>query len=178
MKKTAVIYKTKYGSTKKYAEWIAQNLSCDIFDAREVKVNDLLKYDVIIFGGGLYASGIIGIQTITKNYSKLKDKEIIIFTCGITNPEDKEQFELVLIRNLTEEMRKNCQIYHFRGAIDYQKLKLFHKAIIAMLAKMVKKIDDDKKTDKDKLMLEIYGKHVDFTDENYIKPLIEYVRNL
>ncbi|HEY8445196.1 MAG TPA: flavodoxin domain-containing protein, partial [Bacilli bacterium] len=95
MKKTAVIYKTKYGSTKKYAEWIAQNLSCDIFDAREVKVNDLLKYDVIIFGGGLYASGIIGIQTITKNYSKLKDKEIIIFTCGITNPEDKEQFELV-----------------------------------------------------------------------------------
>lgn len=33
MKKTAVIYKTKYGSTKKYAEWIAQNLSCDIFDA-------------------------------------------------------------------------------------------------------------------------------------------------
>lgn len=75
-------------------------------------------------------------------------------------------------------MRKNCQIYHFRGAIDYQKLKLFHKAIIAMLAKMVKKIDDDKMTDKDKLMLEIYGKHVDFTDENYIKPLIEYVRNL
>ena len=27
-----VVYKSKYGSTKAYAEWIANELSCDICD--------------------------------------------------------------------------------------------------------------------------------------------------
>ncbi len=28
--KTIVVYKSKYGYTKRYAEWIAEELSCDI----------------------------------------------------------------------------------------------------------------------------------------------------
>ena len=32
-----VIYKTKYGSTKQYAEWIAEELGCDFIDAKNVK---------------------------------------------------------------------------------------------------------------------------------------------
>ena len=31
---TIVIYKTKYGSTKTYADWIAQELGCDAVDAK------------------------------------------------------------------------------------------------------------------------------------------------
>ena len=68
-----VVYKTKYGSTKTYAEWIAEELSADIRDAKTVKADDLLKYDTIIYGGGLYAEGINGVSLITKNYEKLKD---------------------------------------------------------------------------------------------------------
>ena len=33
---TIVIYKTKYGGTKKYAEWIAEELGCDTVDAKTV----------------------------------------------------------------------------------------------------------------------------------------------
>ena len=69
-----VVYKTKYGSTKTYAEWIAEELSADIRDAKTVKADDLLKYDTIIYGGGLYAEVINGVSLITKNYEKLKDK--------------------------------------------------------------------------------------------------------
>ncbi len=52
---TIVIYKTKYGSTKTYADWIAEELVCESVDAKSVKIEDLEKYDTIVYGGGLYA---------------------------------------------------------------------------------------------------------------------------
>ena len=58
---TIIIYKSKYGSTETYAHWIAEALSCEMRDAKSVKIDDLLKYDTIIYGGGLYAEIIAGV---------------------------------------------------------------------------------------------------------------------
>ena len=70
--KTIVIYKTKYGSTKTYAEWIAKELDCKAVCTKEVKIDDLMNYDTIVYGGGLYAEVIAGVNLITKNLKKLK----------------------------------------------------------------------------------------------------------
>ena len=56
---TVVIYKSKYGSTGKYAQWIAEELGADIFPSSEIKPEDLRKYNVIIYGGSLHASGVL-----------------------------------------------------------------------------------------------------------------------
>ena len=63
MSKIAIVYKSKYGSTKKYAQWIAQESSGDLFESSKVKAKKISEYDIIVFGGGLYAGGI--------DYSKL-----------------------------------------------------------------------------------------------------------
>ena len=83
---TIVVYKTKYGATKTYAEWIANELGCEALDAKNVKIDDILKYDTIIYGGGLYAEIINGLHMLTKNMDKLKDKKIAVFTTGLTPP--------------------------------------------------------------------------------------------
>lgn len=67
MSDIAVIYKSKYGSTKQYAEWISEALKADLFERGNIKYENLYKYKTIIFGGGLYASGIIGFDIIKKN---------------------------------------------------------------------------------------------------------------
>lgn len=58
----AVIYKSVYGSTKQYATWIAEALGADLLEAGQAKLETLRKYDTILYGGGLYAGGIAGIQ--------------------------------------------------------------------------------------------------------------------
>ena len=68
---TIVIYRSKYGSTKKYAEWIAEELGCNILEFKEAKIENLMKYDTIIYGGGLYAEVINGVYLLTKNFDKL-----------------------------------------------------------------------------------------------------------
>ena len=65
MKKALVVYKSAYGSTKKYAEWIADELKCDILEKDKCKKEQLKDYDIIIYGGGLYAGKVNGIELIT-----------------------------------------------------------------------------------------------------------------
>jgi len=69
--KTIVIYKSKTGFTKKYAEWIANDLLADIFDVSKVNIDMLTTYDTIIYGGSLYAVGINGIKLIKQNFDKI-----------------------------------------------------------------------------------------------------------
>lgn len=179
--KIAVIYKSKYGSTKKYAQWIAQELACDLYERRFVKPATLKGYDVIIYGGGLYAGGLSGARLITKNFSAISNKKLVLFTCGIADPKDLQNVQGIikgLSRMITQEMQEKMKIFHLRGAIDYSKLGFIHKLMMAMFNKMVKSKDPASLRAEDKEMLDIYGKAVDFTDKTSITPLIEYVRGL
>ena len=52
MNKIVVMYQSKYGATKKYAEWLSKELSCDVIETKKAKVEDILAYDTIVLGGG------------------------------------------------------------------------------------------------------------------------------
>ena len=77
-----MIYKSISGFTKKYAEWIAEELKADLLEYKNTNIDQLRIYDLIIFGGSLHAVGISGVNIIKKNLHILTDKKIIIFTTG------------------------------------------------------------------------------------------------
>ena len=178
MKKTAVVYKSRYGSTRKYAGWIAEILGSDLFEESEISGSELESYSVIIYGGGLYASGINGISLLTKNFHSIKDKSLIVFTVGLASPEDTSIYKPIIEKNIPDEMRSSIKFFHLRGGIDYGELNMIHKGMMAMLKKMVEKKPEGEKTGEDRQMLETYGQKVDFTDRDSISPLVEYVLKL
>lgn len=178
MSNVAVIYKSKYGSTKKYAEWIAKDLDADLFDGSKVNVEKLSKHDTIIFGGGVYADTINGVDLITKNYESIKNKNIIVYTVGLAATNNKEEFTRVIDKNFNAEMIKKMQFYHFQGGIDYSKLSLTHKMMMYMFYKFIaKKKAEDLSTDA-QMMVATYGKNVDYTHKASIEPLVGYVRGV
>jgi hypothetical protein len=65
-----------------------------------------------------------------------------------------------------------------RGGIDYKKLSLVHKSMMAMLKKVTAKKAEDKLTDEEREFLDTYGDKVDFTDKNTIVPLVKYISNI
>lgn len=178
MGNVAVIFKTKYGHTKQYAEWISEELSCDLYEGSKITTEKMLEYDTIVYGGGLYASGILGVDLITKNYSKLKEKNIIVFTVGLADPEIKSQFEPIIKKNFTEEMQSKIKVFHLRGGINYKELGLVHKAMMAALKSMVKNKKEEEITDEDRMMLDTYGDAVDFTNKTTIEPIVSYLISL
>lgn len=181
MSQPVVVYQSKYGATQKYAEWIAGELNCDIIDRKSVKLSDLERYDTIIYGGGLYAGGINGVDLITKNFDQLLSKNLVLFTCGLADPLDKQNIDHIkksLEKAFTIQMLERMKVFHFRGAIDYSRLGPVHKAMMAMLHQMTLKKDSDSLRNGDREMLATYGKAVDFTDKTTIFPLIQYVKSL
>ena len=132
MNRTAVVYQSKYGSTEKYAKWIAETLSCNLFDRETVTVDELRSYDTIIYGGGLYAGGVSGIDLITENFRCFSGKNIVLFTCGLadtSNPINTDHIKMSLRKHFTNEMEEQIKVFHLRGGIDYSKLSFMHKSM-------------------------------------------------
>ena len=181
MSDIAVIYASHYGFTEAYARWLAEELAADLLEAGKVKREDLERHGTIVYGGGLYAGGLSGIQTIVKNYDAISNKRIILFSCGLADPEDPENvahIEAGLEKVLTPEMREKIRQFHLRGGIDYSRLGLTHKAMMAMLRRVMLKKGYDNLRSEDQMMLDTYGGTVDFTNRESLAPLLNYVRSL
>jgi menaquinone-dependent protoporphyrinogen IX oxidase len=176
MKKCVVVYESKYGTTKKYAEWIAEDLGADLFDRKAASADALTGYDVIVYGGGLYAGGVSGLSFIKNNFSKIKDKRVLLFTCGLGDPEVPENIDNIregLDKFMTPEMKNKVEVFFLRGGMDYSKLNFVHKSLMSMVQKTVARKDPANRTPEEIAMIETSGKVVDFTDRDTIKPLVD-----
>ncbi len=172
--KTLVIYKSKTGFVKKYAEWIAEELSADIFEASKISLDMLKPYDSVIYGGGLYAVGINGIQFITQNLDKLKNKRIIVFATGASASCPKV-INHVKNKNFTPEQEKHLQFFYLRGGFNYNKLKFLDKLLMTLLKWKLKRKAE--LTPDERGLLLAYDKPVDFTMKQNIEELISYVKS-
>lgn len=173
--KAVVVYKSKSGFAKKYAQWIAEELQADIYEASKIDINMLMLYDTIIYGGGLYAIGINGLKTITKNFDKLKDKKIVVFATGATPPRD-EDIDKVKTSNFTEEQQQKIRFFYLRGGFDYTRLKLIDKVLMNLLKLKMNSKDKNKLIPDEQGMLAAYDKPIDFTRKKNIEELIMYVK--
>lgn len=180
MKKVLVLYGTKYGSTKQYAEWIAGELDGDLKDVNKASCAQAKDYDVIILGGGLYAGGVKGIAFLIDNYERYKDKKWIVFTCGLADPLNNENVQAVrnnLYKKFSAGMRDEVKLFHLRGKIDYQQLTFIHKLMMSMLKKMIEKKKAEDLTDENRAFLDAYGKKCSFVKQDSIVPIIDYIKN-
>ena len=170
-----VIYKSKYGSTKAYAEWIAQELSCDAIENKNLKVEDILKYDTIVYGGGLYAETIAGVSLITKNFEKLKDKKIIVYTTGITPIECREYYDkLVAEKNFKNDTLDKIKVYNFLGKMLMDELSIVHRNALKALKKIMQ--NKQNPSEMEKLLVNLCDVDADMTDRNAIKDLVDYAK--
>lgn len=168
-----VIYSSKTGFVKKYAEWIAEELSVEALPTEKVRSDDLVKFDTIIFGGGLYAGGINGIKLIKKNLNRLEGKKIALFCTG-ASPGREHEIDEVWDKNFTKEEQEKMGLFYLRGGFDFDKLGLKDKVLMKLLKK---KLESKKELTEDEAgMLAAYDEPADFTDKNNIKDLIDFVK--
>jgi len=184
MTKTLVLHHSIYGTTKKYAEWIASELNGDCRALAEVKENTLTQYDAIIIGSSLYAGKIKGMDIIVRNFQALRGKKLVLFTCGLADYSKPENINAIAGRieaAIPENIRQEMKLFFLRGGIDYRKLSFMHRMMMAVMNIItVKKLKKDGAgaNEEDKEFVASYGKSLDFTDRNSIKGIIDYLRPL
>ena len=171
VKDVLVVYKSRYGAVERYAKWIAKALECEALPVDQVKTTTLLEYRMLIFGGGLYMGRINGIAALTRRFQELKDKTLLVFTAGLTEPTDDGYYTFVYTRNSAEKLREQIRFFAFPGAVDGQKLGRFHRWVMGMAMK--------ERAQKDPANAQAYLEmKMDFVDPKYIEPLVEKARGI
>ena len=167
----AVLYKSKYGTTRTYAKWIADKLHGDLYNIDNVTVQNLNNYEFIVFAGALYAGKLSSAKRIKQFFNKLKgDKHLYCVVVGLGNPEDKELYNNAVNQNFKSNIKDKMKFYFLRGSIDFDKLKLHHALMMHMLRRII--ATKTVKTEDEKLLLENYGKKIDFLNKNSIEEIV------
>ena len=174
---TIVIYKSIYGSTQRYACWLAEELNCRAVNLKENKQINLKDFDTIVLGGGLYAGGILGSSILKKQLDSLKDKKIVVFTVGLADPKSTN-YQKIKEMCFSKEQQNNISFFHLRGSCDYSKLTLIHKIMMAMLKWITKRKKETEMSEEDKHFLATYGKVVNFEDKETLQPIVEYINSI
>ena len=175
MTRTIVIFDSKYGFTEQYARWISAALGCPAVRRKDFDSADFSSCETIIYGGGLYAGGVSGIRLLTEHWNQLSGRNVVLFTCGLADPADPDNAAHIrtsLSKALSAEMMEKIHLFHLRGGIDYARLNLKHKAMMAMLRRWLLRKDPGSLRIEDRQLLETYGKQIDFTSQSAIEPLI------
>ena len=172
-----IIYGSQYGTTRQYAQELSKRTG---IEAKEyVDIQDINQYDTIIYLGALYAGSVMGMKKTLNKISNSDNKKIIIATVGLADPNDKQNTDNIrdgIKRQLSEDVYNHASIHFLRGGIDYDLLNLKHKTMMAFVHRRLKGLKNEKKTAEEKVILETYGKKVDYIDFDALNPIIEEIQ--
>ncbi len=169
-----ILYQSKYGATKKYAEWLSENTGFQCVETKKADIREIAKYDTIVLGGGVYASGIAGLSFLKKNIEKLKGKKVIVFCCG-ASPYEEKAFQEIKSRNMKGALA-DIPLFYCRGAFDMERMSFIDRALCNMLRKSVAKKNPADYEPWEKALMAVEKGKSDWTDKKYIEPIIECIR--
>lgn len=173
MKNIAVVYCSKYGSTERYAQWIAEETGARLYREKECSYRDIADCDTVIFGGAIHAGGILGLKFIQKNLSRLQGKRLFVFAVGL-NVDDEENQKQCLEINFKKKM-KDIPCFFFRGAYDPSQITGLDKTLMGVVRKMIAGKKPAEITGSEEELLRAIDHGADYVDRSYIRPLIEAV---
>ena len=175
MGKGIILYRSRYGATAKYAEWLAEETCFDIMQTREASIEKLHRYDTIVLGGGVYASGIAGIGFLRKNLKQLQGKRLAVFCVG-ASPYEEKAFEELYAHNFKDGL-KGIPCFYCRGAWNEAERRAAGRNEGGRLAECVGKKDRETLEPWERALMEASGKFCDWTERRYLTPLIDFLKS-
>ena len=175
MKNILLIYKTKTGFTEKYSTWIAEETNCKMISFAKIPTLNLNNYDIIIYGAGLHAGRINGLNKFRKKIVNLIDKKVIVFATGGT-PYNEEIVNKIFEENFTKKEQENIRFFYFQSGVNYEKMGLFDKIIMKIYSKILQ--IKNKKTEVEEGTSKAIATSYDHSSKEYINPMINYLKSL
>jgi len=171
--KTIVIYNSKTGFTKRYAQWLAEAIKADCFELSEAKKKSMAEYKAIIFGGWACAGSISKLSWFKGNIEKWTDKKLIVFCVG-GSPIDNPEIMPTLQKNFKESELKKVNVFYCPGGFNYEKMSIPSKWMMKIFIKTLQAKKD--KTQADEKMIKMISSSYDISDKKYIEPILECLK--
>lgn len=166
MNKVLVIYNSKTGFTQQYAQWLAEELPCDLlpYDKRDTVKLD--GYDAVVFGGWFHAGSIVGFRWFKEQLPKLSGKTVAVFATGATPADSPEAQEAI-----ANKPAGDLPFFYLQSGLCYEKMGTGDKLLMSMFRKMVKKMKGG-----DSEMYRMLCQSYDISSKKFLSPLAALLR--
>lgn len=161
-----IIYCSKYGSTKAYAEKIAKDMGWEVRSYKNLKMNELKEAEALVLASNVRI-GKMGLKGWSKSHADIIKPKLKAAICvGGASADDQDYYKEVIEKNLDFLDLKKEQVFGLGGRQFISEYKGFDAFLFKMLDKMVK---DSKEK---KSMLENKD-HINMKD---VDAIVEYLK--
>lgn len=136
--KGIIIYKSKYGAAKQYAQWFGEGMGFEVVSLNDMKGKNVKEYDCFVVGSSIYMGRSKAAKWVRDNWEGIKDKKVFFFSVGDTNPDNEKEVGEIWKVNLPDEIRGKVMCRHFRGRSSYRGMSATDRLIMNFATMMVK----------------------------------------
>lgn len=170
-----ILYSSKTGFTKKYAELLAVELGCTALPLSATPA-DLSQYDVAAFGSRLHAGSVDGWKKAQKLLVRRGAKKLALFATGAMPNEAEDTIQKMWGQNLTPAELDAIPHFYLQAGLCYERMGGVDRAMMKFAAwAMTRK---KAKTPEDEAFQSAIARSYDISDPKYIVPLADCLRGL
>ncbi len=138
--KGIILYQSKHGSTKQYAEWISEETGFPLVDLKKESIPDLKDMEIIVIGSWILAARMVAHGWMKKNWAKIKDKSVIVFSVGGDVPTE-ELKKKYMDSSLPKETKDKVHFYTYQGRFRQEDQNFMLRGMLKFAAKFEKEGD-------------------------------------
>ena len=128
MTKTILVaHRSHYGSSRRYAEWLAEHLHCPAVEWDRVRPEAQAGGPPRGRVGGVYAGCWSCASGVKKRAAQLAGKEVVACFCGLT---PREEVDLAALKG--QNLPSGAAAFWLPGDFDFDALGLVHKGLIRL----------------------------------------------
>ena len=174
MKPGIILYQSKYGATRRYAMWLSERSGYELMETKEARPAITNPYRCLVLCGGIYASGIAGIQYLKRNRAALENEQIVILAVG-ASPESPALHQQLSQRHL-QGVLQGTALFYARGSWDEEGMSFLDRKLCQLLQKSVARKDPDKRELWEQALMASAGQAADWTKPENLEPLLQHLR--
>ncbi len=172
MSKKIVLYTSKRGSTKQYAEWIAEDLNCEAHSLMDVDLATLSEYDLIVYGAWLRGSGIVDYDKLDPYLESLKNRTVL-FVTGISEYNPANYLQICEINFDGRENMDQMQLFFCPGKYDPAQVKGLDRMLMAVAKRVLKSGETASDNGAAAHMIQNIDNGVDLVNRKYTEPILK-----
>lgn len=172
MKNALITYSSKTGFTRRYAEWLAEELHLPLLPVEQATAETWQANDSIIHGGGVYAGVVRGLERVKRGIADKPGKRLVVFAVGAT-PATEEYRQTIWKDNFSSEERRSIPLFYLSGGMDFARLTLPDKLLISLFYGLLA-LKPGKKPNGMPAKRASY----DLSDRANLQPLIAYLKKM
>lgn len=168
--KNLIVYYSKYGHTKRYAEFLKTRIGGDMITIDELNKKVLKDYDNVIFGSSLRRNTILKLKNFLKLYKYMDGKNVFVFANGFSTMQVSDETKQFLI-DMNGLYDYHIRFYLVPGGFSYADLKGIDKKMIDFSLKIGQK-------DAEQDLSLFKEREIDLVNPNALDRMVDVIHEL